>query len=261
MVKSGGGALPKGTIFEFDYTGDVQTLELPKGNYLLEVWGGESGSYDNRSTGKGGYSKGVLGLKKDTVLNCYLGGKPSDGSSKTGGFNGGATSRSYGAAGGGGTDIRINSNSLYSRVIVAGGGGGNGYSSANPGGAGGGLNGIQGRSGSSSGGGGGTQTNGGVGYSNGIFGSATNSTGNGGAGGGGWYGGGAGRGGSVDSAGGGGSGYIHTPDSHKPSGWLLTEEHFLTDAETIAGNQTIPKPSGGTQIGHTGNGYARITVI
>ena len=69
MVKKGGGGLPKGTIFEFEYTGAVQELELPKGNYLLEVWGAESGSYDGRSTGKGGYSKGVLGLKKDIVLN------------------------------------------------------------------------------------------------------------------------------------------------------------------------------------------------
>ena len=281
MVKKGGGGLPKGTVFDFDYTGDVQTLELPKGNYLLEVWGGAGGSTpSNNLKSKGGYSKGILTLKKNIKTFIYCGGEPvkSTSASNPGGFNGGGLkplSSSYiGAAGGGGTDIRINEDSLYSRVIVAGGGaGGGGHTSADAGavGDGGGLNG-----GNSPYATGGTQTTGGVSqgsytgtkgvsgeFGKGGDGLGGSSYGNGGAGGGGWYGGASGHRGNSNwgKSGGGGSGYIHTPDSHKPEGWLLTEEHFLTEAETIAGNQTIPNPTGGTQIGHTGNGYARITVV
>jgi len=33
----------------------------------------------------------------------------------------------------------------------------------------------------------------------------------------------------------------------------------VTNGQTIAGNQTFPKPGGGTETGHTGNGYCIIT--
>ena len=149
LVYSSYSGLPIGTIFEFEYTGAVQELELPRGNYLLEVWGTSSG-------GKGGYSKGVLRLKKDVILNCYIGGSPV---SRRKAFNGGGQSDA-GGSGAGATDIRINSNSLYSRVIVAGGGGGGGrqgYASVpSPGGVGGGLSGGDGKWGYSNGGSGGT---------------------------------------------------------------------------------------------------------
>ena len=63
-----------------------------------------------------------------------------------------------------------------------------------------------------------------------------------GGGGSGWYG---GMGGYDNSAGSGGSGYVNTTE--------------LTEASTIAGNISFTSPSGGTEIGHEGNGYAIIT--
>lgn len=69
-----------------------------------------------------------------------------------------------------------------------------------------------------------------------------------GGGGGGYYGGGGGgKNGSLDryGGGGGGSGYIGG----------------VTNGQTIAGNQSFTAPGGGTETGHSGNGYARITLI
>ena len=89
-----------------------------------------------------------------------------------------------------------------------------------------------------------------------------------GGGGGGWYGGGAANSASDSSTtyrtyNGGGSGYVYTSSTaaNYPSGCLLTSSYYLTEAETIAGNQTIPLYSGGTGTGNTGNGAIRITVI
>lgn len=69
-------------------------------------------------------------------MYIYVGGTPATNSSNrtavTGGFNGGGngynryynSTYTYGQGGGGATDIRIGTDSLYARVIVAGGGGG-----------------------------------------------------------------------------------------------------------------------------------------
>ena len=65
---------------------------------------------------------------------------------------------------------------------------------------------------------------------------------NGGTGGGGWYGGG---GSATAGSGGGGSGHINTT--------------LITNGVTIAGDQTFPSPSGGTETGHAGTGHAIIT--
>ncbi len=66
--------------------------------------------------------------------------------------------------------------------------------------------------------------------------------------GGGWYGGYTvipdNSGGTYGANAGGGSGHIGT---------------MLTNGATIAGNQTFPSPSGSTETGHYGNGYAKIT--
>ena len=59
---------------------------------------------------------------------------------------------------------------------------------------------------------------------------------------------------------GGGSGFVWT-GSNAPSGYLLGSEYYLANASTIAGNASMPSLSGGTETGHTGNGYARITAI
>lgn len=60
--------------------------------------------------------------------------------------------------------------------------------------------------------------------------------------------------------GGGGSGFVWI-GSNALSGYLLGSEYYLSNASTIAGNASMPSTSGGKETGHTGNGYARITVI
>ncbi len=295
-------------IYDFDFLGDVQEFKIPSnGVYKLEVWGAEGGigrfDYLSANPGTGGYSYGFINLSQNDILYVYVGGKGKPGlqrtlgSPVTGGFNGGGNSgyngssnyNNGGGSGGGATDIRINEDSLYSRVIVAAGdgGGGNSWSSsAATGGAAGGLNGFDGKSGGTvnatvcsntwgSPGAGATQYSGGCSgkYGNyvgtsGTFGFGGNGyTGNansaGGGGGGGWYGGGAGsQGNSAGSgAGGGGSGYVYTSvtSSYYPVGCLLDESNYLEDAETIAGNQPFTSPTGTSEIGHSGNGYARIS--
>mgnify|MGYP005806358275 CR=1 FL=1 len=76
-------------------------------------------------------------------------------------------------------------------------------------------------------------------------------------GGGGWYGGGAG----YWSGAAGGSGYVLTSSSYKPGGYLLGSQYYMTNAQTIAGNTSFTAPAGGTETGHSGNGYARITLV
>lgn len=63
--------------------------------------------------------------------------------------------------------------------------------------------------------------------------------------------------------GGGGSGYVFTSDTaaHYPSGCKLTSDFYLTNAQTIAGDQPFPAPNGGNETGHGGVGYARITLV
>ena len=80
-----------------------------------------------------------------------------------------------------------------------------------------------------------------------------------GGGGGGWYGGGV----NCHGSGGGGSGYVYTSStaSNYPSGCKLNSSYYLTNAQTIAGGSSFSSPSGGTEVGHSGNGYARITKV
>ena len=201
--------------------------------------------------------------------------------STTAGYNGGGAGVSSGRGGGGATDIRVNGNTLYDRIIVAGGGGGAGvsYGSVYPAGCGGGEYGGDGYynytdgtyvTGNYRSGGGATQTGGGISWSSisstqGTFGQGGNaSTYSCGGGGGGWYGGGGAYDNDSDSDGrygGGGSGYVWTGTtaSYAPSGYNVSSSYYLTDAQTIAGNTSFPAPGGGTETGHTGSGYARIT--
>lgn len=108
------------TIWNFDFRNYVQTETIEyTGTYRLEVWGARGGNdtYADKC-GKGGYSKGQVRLTKGTIIYIYTGGTGSNGS-----FNGGGTGRLDYHKGGGATDIRIGTDSLYSRIIVAGGGG------------------------------------------------------------------------------------------------------------------------------------------
>lgn len=272
-------SIKTGDILNYDYIGAVQSVTLPKGVYKFEVWGAQGGSYSSYYGGAGGYSVGTITLNAETTLYIYVGGQPATNSSNrvvvSGGFNGGGNgynryysgTYTYGQGGGGGTDIRIGQDSLYARVIVAGGGGGSASVNALTTKYGGGTTGGAPTSSYA-----GTQTTGGSSGNKGSFGQGGSVTTSGsnykyssGGGGGGWYGGGAASNYTDSSSGyrgynGGGSGFVWT-GSNAPSGYLLGSEYYLTDASTIAGNTSFPSISGGTETGHTGNGYARITAI
>jgi hypothetical protein len=149
--------IPVGTVYNFNYTGTVQSVRLSPGRYKLQCWGAQSGSIYNDSIeigAKGGYSEGIITLTETTTLYVFVGGKGSSGPSEAlvnGGWNGGGGSigkssyingtiegSSCPTSGGGATDIctvtssmdyqngRTNrsNESLLSRIIVAGGGGG-----------------------------------------------------------------------------------------------------------------------------------------
>ena len=131
-------------------------LYLLPANYFIELWGasGSNSSYNGmfNEGGKGGYTSGIIQIKEATQLYVYIGGTGSYkyASGSDGGWNGGGDGTKYGGSGGGATDVRyINeddsskSDSLNSRILVAGGGGGSyqGTNCHSSGGNGGGLQG------------------------------------------------------------------------------------------------------------------------
>ena len=264
-----------GTVLDFPYTGAAEEITLPKGTYKLECWGAQGGSYSTAYGGRGGYVSGVLVLKEETKLFCRAGGQPETVSTVQqtvpGGFNGGGSgycrsysgTSTYGQGGGGASDVRVGEDSLYARVAVAGGGGGSAQVDAAATKYGGGEAG-----GSPVSGYGATQTSAGAGGSFGQ-GASCSQTGHNykygsAGGGGGWYG-----GGSIDKYNdstnyrgynGGGSGFVWT-GINAPDGYLLTEEHYLTETQNIAGNAVFTSPGGAQETGHGGNGHVRITAL
>ena len=234
----------------------------------MEVWGAQGGASFGATGGKGGYSNGVISINTNNNLYICIGQYTGDvgstyDSSGISAYNGGGKGSS---SGGGATHIAKanrgelkNYSSYKSEVYIVAGGGGGGADSGwgtGTGGAGGGTSGGIGTDYSTvtQRATGGSQTGPGVNgrYSNQSNinvinapgfgqGGSSNAGGNyGGGGGGGWYGGG---GYPWAGSGAGGSGYIGG----------------VTNGQTIAGNQTIPSPTGGTEIGHFGNGYCKIT--
>ena len=269
------------TTQTYSYTGTVQQVDLPAGTYKLECWGASGADTTGNSSmygGKGGYSFGKITLTSNTTIYVYVGGK---GGNCLGGWNGGATGRSYSSTnssntggGGGATDISLyginestdynNTNHLYSRIIVAGGGGGSAANSNSNGGIGGGSTGGNPGSGYGTVTGGSQTSCGSGGCANGKFGigGTTSSCGGWtGGGGGGWYG---GNMGNTHGGGSGGSGYVYTASNatNYPSGCLLNSSYYLMDAQTIAGDQSFPNVAGtGNETGHSGNGAAKITPV
>jgi hypothetical protein len=273
------------------YTGTIREVIIPEtGTYRLEVWGAQGGDSYNSSSGewrfggRGGYSHGELQLTAGRTLYVGVGEQGLQNGAAS--FNGGGKSGgNYSASGGGATHIALMDGPLKDLaaykttdvLIVAGGGGGSGTQSTSSGantskgGAGGGTSGLPGEGGKIGSsyditGKGGTQAAGGAagsgqaayGYPDpGTFGqgsatpAATYPSWNSG-GGGGFYGGGASAGESGYIAGaGGGSGYVKITGSAP----------LLSDEETIAGDTPFPAPGGGTETGHSGDGYARITKL
>ena len=275
-------------VMDFAYTGTAQAISLPRGQYIIECWGAQGG-YRSSSDygGKGGYSVGTLTLTQSTDLYIYVGGAGNSSTTRLsnnssiyeGGFNGGGHRYDY-KGGGGATDVRIGKDSLYARVIVAGGGGSDGATNKK-GMYGGGLEGGSTTESCGAGGYGGTQTGNtwltttrstnasydtASCYAGFGFGGNGNyaSSGYGGAGGGGWYGGSGSYpdgSGDDDRGGGGGSGYVYTAETavNYPDGNYVNSSYYLTNAQTIAGNQSFKSPDGTNETGHTGNGFCRIT--
>ena len=273
--------IPKGFVdietTRYPYKGQSQTVKLDPGFYRLRCWGAQGGSYSNTyQGGAGGYSEGVIKLEEPTTLFLYAGGQPSpltSSGTSVAGFNGGGTgtyhsysgTTTYPQGGGGATDIRIGSTSLYARVIVAGGGAGstNSYNALNTR-FGGGL---------SSGGYSGYEATQTTGYAFGQGQSGINDHTNykyaAPGSGGGWYGGKSSTEYSdntnYSSYSAGGSGYVYTKEtaSNYPSGCLLNKDYYLFDAKTIAGNMSIPDPNDFSQttIGRLGNGYITISTV
>jgi len=248
-------------------TSGQTNLVLQPGEYLLQVWGAQGGSYNTTYVGgMGGYSYGTLTLTEETNIQAYVGGQAgahstTSGTSNAGGYNGGGAGYTYksgsflattvyGLGGGGASDIRIASNSLNARVIVAGGGSGSNFSDGFLSDTG--SNGYHG-GGATSGGSEtamqATQTAAGT---SGSFGTGASTSGSGGpGGGGGWYGGGVT---------GGGSGYVYTSSTASDCpDCKLNSSYYLKDAATIAGDQSFTDYDGTTVTGHSGNGAIKIT--
>lgn len=138
----------------FTYTGSVQTFTVPfTGEYNLNLYGAQ-GANGKDSDGvavaaaRGMNVSGNIYLEAGDILYIYVGGQ---GSGAYGGWNGGgngagsvtnsynangisSSSSGFSGGGGGATDIRLiagawnNSESLQSRILVAGGGAGAGCS-------------------------------------------------------------------------------------------------------------------------------------
>lgn len=307
-------SLQVGDIVNCTYCGTYKSITLPAGQYQLECWGARGGrgpgsngnnELNNANYGRGGYSKGTITLTSATTVYLYAGGIGSDvigisGTAYSGGWNGGGNggglvtpSGTNGAGGGGASDIRIGSTSLYARVIVAGGGGGaSWYTSTytSPlGGAGGGTSGGSASIGASSHSTyfivaqpGSAAAGGAAGYASsatygitgnaGTFGQGGNGPSNtssiinsGAGGGGGWYGGGSGfaaRGGD-QGHGAGGSGYVYTSStaSNYPAGCLLNSAYYLANASTTIGTASFTNFSGSTVTGNAAAGACRIKVL
>ena len=137
------GACENGQVYDFSYKEreDVFNAICP-GDYKLEVWGAQGGSYNNSNVfgGYGGYSKGEITLEQNETLYINVGGRgtgsTTNNTTTPGGYNGGGYAKNINnttfiSSGGGATHIATKSGLLKDLendkdkiIIVAGGGGG-----------------------------------------------------------------------------------------------------------------------------------------
>lgn len=216
------------TVFNFDYTGDEQTFTAPfSGTFKLETWGAQGstnlGTNGKTAGGYGGYSVGILNLKRDNNIYINVGQNYNTTGEKLAAYNGGGIGD---MSGGGATHIAFSSGELYTLenninkiIIVSGGGGGEDtcprWSTA-------------------------TETM--------VSGS-----------GGGFYGGGSGDD-AYYSSGGGGSGYIgNSLLTNKVMYCYNCEESTKENTKTISTTCNEETPT--ENCAKKGNGYARITLI
>lgn len=117
------------TEVDFAYTGAAQTIAVPAGveSATLEVWGA-SGMDGAAAGGMGAHVVATIsGLTPGEILYIYVG--QAGQAAFVGGWNGGGNgmlgiANYNGNAGGGATDIRRFSNSVFDRILIGGGGGG-----------------------------------------------------------------------------------------------------------------------------------------
>ena len=232
----------------------------------MECWGASgASSYPNVSNlkpGLGGYSIGNLNASSNEILYLCVG---SSGACGAYSYNNNlGYSLTLGSPGGGATHISINSGGELKNfsshptdiLLVAGGGGGvdivsgkeasGGYGGGTEGGAGASTDGTYIGTGGTANAGGKTNfqyqgVNGSFGLGGVGWASNNDYAAQGGSG---WYGGGGGCSSTVGTAGG-GSGHVNSS--------------LLSNAQTIAGNQSFPSPNGGTETGHSGHGECIIS--
>lgn len=262
------------TVYNFYHTGEVQEFVAPfDGVYLLEAWGAEGGDNKYRTeNNNGAYAKGQYKMNQGDKLYVYVGSKGQDEMSdrnshtdvtNNGGWNGGGSGKGSGSGGGGGaTDFRTEKQDVSlefkagsdndKRLLVAGGGGG---MSADP------HYGVKDRAISGIAGGdtfGNTTysyqwySDVGVNKSSNASKVLTESN--------------IGESASTYIYGGGGgyNGGKSYPDSSvaytKGIGGLSSTRGVGAGTE-LTGVQDMPHPAGGTVIGNSGHGYAKITLL
>ena len=236
------------------------------GKYKMECWGASGASINPNVSylkpGLGGYSIGYLNAAPNKNFYVCVGSSGAYGAYSYN--NNLGYSLRLGSPGGGATHISINSGGELKNfsshptdiLLVAGGGGGvdiisgkeasGGYRGGTKGGAGASTDGTNIGTGGTANAGGKTNFQyQGVNGSFGLGGVGWESNNDYAAqGGSGWYGGGGGCTNTVGTAGG-GSGHVNSS--------------LLSNAQTIAGNQSFPSPNGGTETGHSGHGECIIS--
>lgn len=243
--------LRRGDIILCPSDSSIQQIILEPGLYQLECWGSQGGASQNTNRviqytgGAGGYASGIYKISERTTLYLAAGNAGQNG---VRGFNGGGKSlqKTSGAAydyyggGGGASHIALITSTLPSLftnsqtsqvLLVAGGGGGaSQYATGSPADS---------------------DYRSGVTYYDYYPKGQGDDAQYGGGGGGGWY---AGTSckvdnissSSTDRKGGGGGGYINSK--------------YLSAGKLYSGTDNIPTPYGGEEIGHSGNGFIKITV-
>ena len=251
----------------YTYTGRVESFTAPvSGKYKMECWGASGASINPNVSylkpGLGGYSIGYLNAAPNKNFYVCVGSSGAYGAYSYN--NNLGYSLRLGSPGGGATHISINSGGELKNfsshptdiLLVAGGGGGvdivsgkeasGGYGGGTKGGAGASTDGTNIGTGGTANAGGKTNfqyqgVNGSFGLGGVGWASNNDYAAQGGSG---WYGGGGGCTTTVGTAGG-GSGHVNSS--------------LLSNAQTIAGNQSFPSPNGGTETGHSGHGECIIS--
>ena len=251
--------------------GEGTSFPLYRGRYTVKCYGGDGATrWFKSQMSRGGFAQGTFENNAEALSYAYVGGSGIFGASDRGpayvsathptlSFNGGATNNEGSLSSiergamcsGGGTDLRIGSDSLYARIIVAGGGAGSGCHDRYGGDGGGASGGARRNARYGDNYGPGTQTGSPTGSISSICGGfgyggvgRIKDSGYGGSGGGGWYGGcGTSPDGSSDDddGGSGGSGYVLTASSSKPTGYLLGEAYYMTDTQLSTGGNNLPQ--------------------